>query len=182
MKIAVDVDGCVADFMGGVCYQHNAEFGTRLTEADITEWDFLPLTVFERFGHQKWPVFWRWVQYHDIFASLAIYPGAKPALQGLLARGAHTVHFVTHRPDWAETTTCRWLRSQGFILPVVFTATKYLLDYDIFLDDSPEVLLTLAEDGKRAVRMVRPWNREVPGIPDADSWRMAVALLEGMLT
>ncbi len=170
MKLALDLDGCVVDFMGQVCRQHNADYGTTLAHADITDWNFLPLTRFT-----DWDDFWGWAAYWRIFADADPYEGAVEAVKGLAQ--AHEVTFLTHRPEWAQEDTHLWLRAHGLCgIPVVFAdGEKHTHGHDLWVDDSPAVLKGLAATFKRAIRMLRPWNERVDC---GQVWRTAAGCVD----
>ncbi len=165
MRVALDLDGTVVDFMGAVCQQHNIEQGTRLTESDIVAWDFLPLTVFP-----TWADFWPWVQDRHLFLKAVAYPGAVETVRRWMTATDHRIVAVTHRPRWAEEDTRTWLLRHRILPEIVWADDKTLLDFDLWIDDSPDVLARLAQRGSHVIRMIRPWNHPIAGIADASDW------------
>ena len=49
---------------------------------------------------------------------------------------------------------------------------KWRVECDVYLDDAPHHLrdIVAARPGAITCRMVRPWNREVEGVVDVESW------------
>jgi hypothetical protein len=172
VRISVDLDGVSVQLHQAFCHDHNAQFGTDLHVYDITEWEFLPLTHFN-----TWDELWPWVREHQLFRIARPYPYLQKAIARLEAAG-HFVAFVTHRPQWAQKDTYDWLYKHRLGCPVIFTENKVELDeFNLFIDDSPLVLEDLARLGKRAIRMVRPWNRPVAGVLDAAGWVAVLGLI-----
>jgi uncharacterized HAD superfamily protein len=178
MRIAIDLDGTTANWLGLVLAMHNQEFHTQLTEMDITMWDFMPLLRFP-----SWEVFWRWAQRRAIFWHCRPYPGAVNTLKRLV-RDGHEITFLTHRPDWSKQDTLDWLDCYGLPLRLVMTngLPKSRYNFDLFVDDSPSVLADLQAQGMTAIRMVRKWNRPIADMAAADTWggveRIIRALVE----
>jgi len=174
-RLAIDLDGVIVDFMGQVIEQHNLDFASELTIADITMWDFLPLTVFgipTMAKHGGWEAFWRWMEEKEIYLWASEYEGATDVVRRLMADINHVVHLVTHRPEWSKGQTTKWLIEHRILPTVVYTngKSKAELNYDLWIDDQPATLEALALRGAAAIRMVRPWNRPIEGIMDAWYW------------
>jgi hypothetical protein len=178
MRAAVDLDGVCANFMGAVNRQHNEDFGTRLKTADITEWNFLPLTVF---GPNDWRGFWQWAEESNIFGNCLPYPHLTWGIRMMEGMG-HSVTFLTHRPFWALQVTRLWLHRLGLYQPLHLTdgRGKETFPFDLWIDDCPSILETLASKGLAARRMIRPWNRPVLGVPSAEGWHSMVRLIRKM--
>jgi 5'(3')-deoxyribonucleotidase len=172
MRIAMDLDGVMADWTAGWVRAFNREFaastpGSEVAVADVTSWNGnLDLTHFEtQHGFFEWlktvPDFW---------ANLPSYPGAVEAVKDLKLAG-HMVDFVTHRPDWAHQATYRWLDVRGLLAgsDLIFEADKGTTGHDLYVDDAPHVLLKLAEKRIPCIRFWRPWNEGGAGML-ADGW------------
>ena len=172
LRIGVDLDGVVADFVSGWIQRYNAEFGARLRVGDATNWGAAAeLTHFRSMGE-----FWRWARHagpdgHSLFRDLPRYPGAVEGLRELL-RLAHVV-VLTNKPQWAVADTLGWLSDLGLPLREVhITTDKATVDCRVYIEDSPQHLTELRRRRPHAVvcRWVRPWNHAVDGCLDVDSW------------
>jgi 5'(3')-deoxyribonucleotidase len=172
MRLGIDLDGVVADFNAGWIRLHRDEFGSDLRPEMVTTWDGLH----ELGGFADMRAFWRWARGSDerpsIFRHLDPYPGAVETLRELDGAG-HEIVIVTTKPRWARTDTFRWLADHDLpTAEVHMIERKYLVDCDVYLDDSPHVLPDLVRHrpGALVCRFVRPWNRPVVGSLDVTSW------------
>ena len=170
MRLGIDLDGVVANFVGGWTALYSDEFGTAVDPLDVDHWDAIPhLTHFAHMGD-----FWRWASRLDggsLFSHLEPYEGAVDALRALSRR--HTIVIVTTKPDWAVHDTFAWIsRHRIPTREVHITDDKWRVPCDVYLDDGPHVLEDLVARRPEAVvcRYVRPWNEHVLGAIDVESW------------
>lgn len=172
LRIGVDLDGVVADFVSGWVQRYNAEFGARLRVVDAADWGAAAtLTHFSSMAQ-----FWRWARHagpdgRSLFRGLPRYPGAVEGLRELL-RLAHVV-VLTSKPPWAVADTLAWLADLDLPLREVHvTSDKTTVDCRVYVEDSPLHLAELRRHRPQAVvcRWVRPWNSAVDGCLDVDSW------------
>ncbi|MGH3909229.1 MAG: 5' nucleotidase, NT5C type [Pseudonocardiaceae bacterium] len=172
LRIGVDLDGVVADFVSGWVQRYNAEFGARLRICDAVDWGAAAqLTHFSSMGE-----FWRWARHagpdgRSLFRDLPRYPGAVEGLRELL-RLAHVV-VLTSKPQWAVADTLAWLGDLDLPLREVhMTTEKATVDCGVYVEDSPLHLAALRKHRPDAVvcRWVQPWNSPIPGCLDIDSW------------
>lgn len=179
LRLGIDLDGVVADFNRGWISAYNTRFGTDLVPEMVTSWDSpLELTHFADMG-----AFWAWAQDHggsSVFRYLEPYPGALEALHELDDAG-HDVVVLTAKPDWAVHDTLEWISDHR--LPtreIHFTDEKHRVTCDVYLDDAPDQIRTLA--ARRAAtatvcRFVRPWNSPIDGTVDVHDWAEFRALV-----
>lgn len=168
MRIGIDIDGVLADFVSKVLQS----IGGRLLPADIEHYDMKDqLTHSER---QRFNlacsrgVFWQ---------SLVAIPGAKDAV----AKIREAEHFVIAvSTPWQGCQTWlyqrqRWLdRKIAANVPIITTAYKELIDVDILIDDKPDTVIAFnsyrgggnlkqgySVRGPRAILFSQPWNRNL---------------------
>src|SRR5690606_36919427 len=104
LRVGVDLDGVVADFVSGWIERYDAEFGAALRPVDAVELNSgASLT---HFGTTQ--RFWAWARHcgpdgRSLFRGLAPYPGAVDGLRELLDI-AH-VAVITTKPTWAVSDT-----------------------------------------------------------------------------
>ncbi|MGH3979530.1 MAG: 5' nucleotidase, NT5C type [Pseudonocardiaceae bacterium] len=172
LRVGVDLDGVVADFVTGWITRYNADFGTRLRPSDAVEWHAPSrMTHFGSTGG-----FWRWARTagpdgHSLFRDLPVYPGARDGLAGL-TRLAHVV-VVTTKPQWGIADTLAWLGDLDLPLREVhITDDKTTVDCAMYVEDSMHHLAQLRRGRPHAVvcRWVRPWNAPVDGCLDVEEW------------
>ena len=137
MRIAVDLDDVILDFVGNLCTVINTEYDAGLNPEDIVEWDLRK--VLDEYVGENW---WRWWKERDWLWALApAVPGAIGGLRTLRKEG-HDVEIVTSKPEWAEAQTFRWL---GKWRPPVKRVTivgmdekkAEVSDAELLIDDKP---------------------------------------------
>lgn len=134
MRILMDVDGVLADFVGGVISLLNG----RMIREDIKEWQFIEaLPERDKLlvkAYMKNPGFWQ---------LLPVIDGAKAGIAKL--REKHEVIFVTSPwvscKEW-EFRRRRWLKRhfKAENRDIVFTHNKALVKGDLIIDDRPKNL------------------------------------------
>jgi 5'(3')-deoxyribonucleotidase len=172
MRLGIDLDGVVCDFNAGWMRLHMAEFGTELKPEMVVAWD----NLHELGGFNDMPAFWKWAQGTEerpsIFRHLEPYPGAIETMHELRAAG-HRVVILTAKPRWAIPDTLRWIADHELPTEEIHVRyRKYRVECDVYLDDSPIVLPDLVRHRPEMeiCRMIRPWNRPVPGTTDIADW------------
>lgn len=172
LRVGIDLDGVVADFVTGWISRYNAEFGTRLRVADAVEWHAAARMT--HFGSMS--RFWDWARTagpdeRTLFRDLPVYPGAVDGLRAL-QRLAHVV-IVSTKPKWAVSDTLGWLGDLGLPLREVhITDDKAGVECAMYVEDSTHHLSQLRRrhPGSVVCRWVRPWNSPIDGCLDVDSW------------
>ena len=172
MRLGIDLDGVVANFVRGWMLRYNMDFGTNLTEDQVDRWDAAgDLTHFTDLAD-----FWQWAGASGhgptVFRNLEPYPDALEALDHLAA--CHDIVILSMKPDWAAADTYSWLADHRIpTREVHLLRDKYLVPCDIYLDDSPIALPDLLnkQPGAIVCRYVRPWNEPLEGAVDIHSWR-----------
>jgi len=179
LRLGIDLDGVVADFVAGWISRYNQEFEADLTPASVQTWDGLhTLTHFSNKDE-----FWKWASDHgggSVFRHLETYEGAIEALHQL-AGHSHEIVILTLKPDWAVHDTFAWIADHR--LPtreVHILSEKWKVPCDIYLDDSPGQLTRYLEKRPDSLvcRFVRPWNDPIEGVHDVRSWEDFVELAD----
>lgn len=180
VRLAIDLDGVVANFHAGWIARYNQEFATTIPLDATTEWDDLhTLTHFPSMGE-----FWAWARGRDapsVFRWLTTYDDAVPALEELARH--HVIVIVTQKPRWAIHDTFAWLSDNRIpTTEVHITRDKASVVADVYLDDAPHHLLSIrdARPDAAVCRMVRPWNQPIPGVHDVESWPDFVSLVRSL--
>lgn len=178
MRLAIDLDGVVADFNTGWTTLYNADFGTDLTPEMMDRWGaMLHITHFDTMDD-----FWNWAHQGEkpgLFRHLPLYPEAKPALLDLSRN--HEIVIVTAKPLWARSETYAWIADNEIPTSEVhITEDKWKVDCDIYLDDGPTFLDALVREraDRTVCRFVRPWNEPVAGATDIRHWDEFVTLVQ----
>jgi 5'(3')-deoxyribonucleotidase len=169
LRLGIDLDGVVADFNSGWMARYNREFGASLEPAQVVMWDGLQrLTHFPTMDD-----FWAWAQTGSasIFRDLPVIDGALETLVELARE--HRIVIVSSKFDWAIPDTLAWLSEHRIpAREIHFVWDKTSVPCDIYLEDAPHNLdrLVSARPESLICRMVRPWNRPLPGATDVTDW------------
>jgi 5'(3')-deoxyribonucleotidase len=171
MRLGIDLDGVVANFILGWITRYNVEFGTHLTEDLVDHWNAAAdLTHFPDMSD-----FWAWAGAAGggptVFRHLTTYPGALRTLNELAVD--HDIVILSMKPDWAASDTFSWIAEHHIpTREVHLLRDKWKVPCDLYLDDSPHALPDLAKHRPEATvcRYVRPWNQPVPGVRDVHDW------------
>ncbi len=159
MKIALDVDGVLADIISVWLDQYNKSRKKSITSEDIVRWDFWKELGFDKYKfYEELSSCWsRWMEVPPMEQDIA------SAVEKLHSAG--TVHIVTARDASSTKYVKQWLEHNGIkyndYVPVLRGRDKADLDYDIFIDDSPHNVVGIASKGKNALLYDQPWNRSV---------------------
>ena len=179
LKIAVDLDGVLAESMLVWCDRANKEFGTRVKMEDIDSWSWwkkLPISKddFYRILDESW----------DEWQAI---PPTEPEIAKKVARIEKfgNLDIVTGRSKRTVEAARSWVDNQKIryrnFVRVLGWRDKIFLDYDVYVDDAPD-LMPLISQSPRAwgVLYDRPWNRSVGDmsrVQRAKNWRQVPALL-----
>ena len=180
LKIAVDLDGVLAETMVAWCKKANEEMGTRLTIEDLDTW-----ASWKKAGVSK-DEFYRmldetWDTWEDI-------PPTEPEIAKKVARIRRfgDVDIVTGRSKRTVEAARNWLANQkiGFrrFVRVLGWRDKVFLNYDVYVDDAPELMPLISRGGVAwGILYDRPWNRDVASmarIVRAKSWNEIPPILK----
>ena len=182
LKIAVDLDGVLAESMLVWCDRANREFGTQLKMEDLDSW-----SSWKRSSISK-DDFYRlldetWIDWEQI-------PPTEPGIADKVRRIEKfgDIDIVTGRSKGTEDAAKRWVENQKVryrqFVRVAGWRDKILLNYDVYIDDAPDLMPLVSHSPMAwAVLYDRPWNRDVPPMPKvlrAKMWRQIPRLLARM--
>jgi len=159
MKIALDVDGVLADIMFVWLEQYNKAHKKTLTKDDIEQWDF-----WKELGYNKYRFYedlsncWsRWIEVPPMEQDIA------SAVEKLHSVGI--VDIVTARDEASTQYVKQWLLHNGIkyndYIGVPSGRDKAGLEYNVFIDDSPYNVVRIASKGKNALLYDQPWNKSI---------------------
>jgi FMN phosphatase YigB (HAD superfamily) len=167
MKIAIDLDDVVLDFMPSVVEAFYKEYGVR-PDYDGAPWgakaiEFGKHEMFLESGYSSW---WGWLCDREwLWATFPAIPGAIGGIKRLRHAG-HSVECVTSKPEWAEHSVWKWLGKwrPAFNRVTVVAHGQRKVDFtdaDVVVDDKLETCEDFINDGRAAI-----WfNRERTSIP-----------------
>ncbi|MDE1861434.1 MAG: hypothetical protein KGI33_00825 [Thaumarchaeota archaeon] len=155
MRIGLDVDGVLADVIQSwLLYNNNVR--TNILKSDILEWDF-----WKRYGIDKFDFYTElsmcWKSWDKIPPTEA---GISQASKDLSKIG--TVDIVTAREDSTHEDVKKWLKMHDVVFKnyvgVSEGIEKAMLDYDVFIDDSPINAKSMLARQKSVILYSQPWN------------------------
>ncbi len=158
MKIALDVDGVLADVIVS-WIEINNQNRTKISKNDVTSWDFWKQFNIDRFDFYS-ELSKCWENWNEI-------PPTEKNLQEstkLLNQNA-TVDIVTAREQYTDTFVKNWLNhfniSYDNYVSVIDGTMKADLDYDLFIDDSPLNAEKFTLKNKKFLLYNQPWNQNI---------------------
>ena len=166
MLIGLDVDGVVADLIGSLLHAIRQRTGQLFLPEHVQSFNLR-----NSLGNL-------WTVVEDILSEpgfardLSPYPGAIDGIIKLRSLGR--VVFVTspfHRsPTWSHERAV-WLHQHTGThrRDIVHLDDKTVFAGHVLIDDAPHQLEAWVNTQRPAVRVVRPWNQDAPGLP-AHSW------------
>lgn len=146
------------------CKRANKLLGTSIELDDLDTW-----ASWAKFGMEKDQFFQLLDETWDDWKSIpATEPNLSQKLAKILKFGQLDV--VTGRSRQTVDSAKKWLNEQNIpysqFVRVPGMKDKVHLDYDIYIDDAPELMPLISRTvGKRGILYSRPWNHGVPDMP-----------------
>ncbi len=155
MKIALDVDGVLADVIHSWILYNN-KIRSEIRKSEISEWDFWKNHNIQKFDFYN-ELSLCWKSWKDIPPTENNIAETTTKLSEL-----GTVDIVTAREESTHDYVKNWLNLHGVIfrnyVGVMEGVAKAKLDYDIFIDDSPLNAHSMLNEGKSVILYTQPWN------------------------
>lgn len=181
-SIAVDLDGVLANTMAPVCRMINQRHSTHFEVSSFAQWKAWEIAAItkEEFFRTLDQAWFEWSTIPPTEDHIA------KKVNQLLEFGR--VEIVTGRSLGTVGPANSWLKEQGIQFSS-FVRTdsgndKAGLYYDVFIDDSPELMSQLSSRRKHGVLYTQPWNAELPRMPRicrADSWSQIPGIIRRMV-
>jgi len=174
-KVAVDIDGTLANFHDPCNYWLAAKSGIPPLLIDRWEW-------YEDYpdGKRLFKQFWQYVSHDPTWwMHVPVLHDVQYAMQVL--RETHKVFYLTARNEKYRAQTAVWLARHGFYETLVHNRDKHLHadDFRILLDDRYDHVRDVIEHGGNAILVDRPWNYDEPDdVPRASSLLDAVYCIQ----
>ena len=155
MKIALDVDGVLADVIES-WLSYNNKIRPTISKSQISEWDFWKNHDINKFDfYNELSICWK--SWENIPPTENNIASATKQLSNI-----GTVDIVTARDDSTHNDVKNWLKLHNIdfnnYVGVLEGVEKSKLDYDIFIDDSPLNAKSMLEQGKSVILYSQPWN------------------------
>ncbi|MFB6218710.1 MAG: hypothetical protein ABEH77_05955 [Halobacteriaceae archaeon] len=176
MRVAVDVDGVLADRVGAALDRVRGWYGLDLRKEDVDSYDYdfgdTGVDIGTVIGATASPAHVR---------RLDAVPGAVEGARALA--GAHDVLIATHRRRSLYPATAAWLADHDIPYDAFAVAPgegKTAVEADVLVDDRPANAAAFAKEGGRAVLFRQPWNadaRPADGVVARRGWDAVVEYL-----
>ena len=169
MRILVDMDGILVDFLAGFLRAYNQKYGDMLRKADIVEWE---LSRVVKPACNEAGVL-SILDEENFFDRLRPLPGAVESILHLDALG-HEV-FIATAAGSADSARAKLTWIQHYLgwsrRRVIITHQKHLIDADVLIDDKPLMLRRwkAQRPDARAMTIAYPYNRVVADLVDVDA-------------
>lgn len=158
MKIALDVDGVLADVIESWLIYNN-KIRSNISKDEITNWDFWKKFKINRYDfYEELTSCWKnWASIPPTENNLSI------VTQNLSNFGQ--VDIVTARELSTDSFVKNWLKLHDITyqnyVSVIDGPMKADLDYDIFIDDSPLNAIKFLQRKKNVFLYSQPWNQHI---------------------
>lgn len=177
----VDLDGVVADFIGGL--KPIAAEWRGVAEGDLTDQVSYGFKEWKLGGMRGYEDLHRYaVKERRLFETLPVMDGAAASLRRLSRKGIR-IRIITHRLyiPWfhrqAVVQTVEWLEKNGIpYWDLCFMKAKSSVDADIYVEDSPGNIKILRADKKKVIVMRNSTNRTIGGLV-AEHWNQVEKLV-----
>ncbi len=175
LKIGIDMDGVIADFIGSALKEINYLWELKLTKKDMTHprtteiilehLNEKQLDEIEAYGDPNQSISSRLYEeicLQGMFLDLPVLPGSKKALKAITK--TNEVIIITKPINWGYGSKEKkeWLEDhfaklEYSVIMVDSMEAKGLIQVDIMIDDDPRVLANL--DYAVPVLVEQPWNK-----------------------
>ena len=165
MKIGVDIDGVVADFVTAFLPVLKDLVGREIRYEEITHYWFQDVLGYDDETEKRVR---EEIDRRDVLRHLSPITGSLETLNRL--GRDHEVHFVTARPGWKWGDVTRdWLAAEGYRYDSVLFREEKKAEagegFDLFVEDYLENARDLAALGIQVCLYDQPWN-QTDALPD----------------
>ena len=187
MKIGVDLDEILADFLSALIDYHNATYGTSLKREQFKSYRF-----WETWGGTRDEAIQKVYDFHKTpyFINMKPVAGSQEAID--ILKETHDLVIITSRQDDVADATRKWVEQHfpGAFSEIYFanhysqngnSKTKFqicdALNVDVLIDDSTEYALECLNSRRKILLFDCPWNKtaELPeGIQRIYLWKEIV--------
>lgn len=183
-RFLCDVDGIVADFISDALGIINRTCATALSYEDVQSWEILDMVK----DPVQREVVADAILQQGLCAGLKPYPEAVEAVTelGKATDFYYVTAFLKKNPYWMFERL-NWLMEHcgAEASQVNFVKDKFIVEGDIFLDDSATNVNNWAEHHpfRLALLWTRPWNASehvVEGVTRVDSWKQVLGMVEAI--
>jgi uncharacterized HAD superfamily protein len=193
MRIGVDLDEVLCEFLRGLIEFHNLEFGSDLVFDDFFSFEFDKV-----WGGSFDDMILKIKKYHesDYFLNAAVVPGAINAIKNLSQE--HDLFVITARWNSVKSETLSWLDKHfNELFKDVYFVNRWSiggeelskgdicdnLNIDLFIDDYAPYAIDSLRGSRRVILFNRPWNKNVvlpENIIRVNSWDECLRVIKSL--
>lgn len=154
IKVALDFDNVLADTMSAWIKIYNKKYSKVIEKSDIIKWKFWSLLKIQREeAYEIFGLVWaNWEELHPTEENIGL------KIDKLNA--SCELDIVTSAQgdvkDWLKLNDVKYNN-------LIYTSEKAKLDYDIFIDDSPDEALKISKNERLCFLYDQPWNSNIRG-------------------
>ncbi len=158
MKIALDVDGVLADVIESWLNYSNT-IRPAIYKHEITDWEFWKKFKIDRFDF--------YIELSSCWKNWISIPPTENDLSSIikLLSTMGQVDIVTARERSTDSFVKSWLNHHNIsydnYISVIDGPMKADLDYDVFIDDSPHNAEKFLKNSKKMILYSQPWNQHI---------------------
>lgn len=188
MKIGIDLDEVVVDFLEGLLDFYHRVVGKRFRREEFSSYDF-----WETWGGTREEAIEITDKFHqsEHFENIVPIEGAIDSIKRLSEK--HEIFFITSRPGFWKEKTSNWLKKyfpKGNF-KIIFSGDFHdqgrtkaeiceELEIPLMFEDNKHYALSCAERGIKVILFDKPWNKgfEHENLVRVHSWEEAVREVE----
>ncbi|MFA5093330.1 MAG: hypothetical protein WC543_05260 [Candidatus Omnitrophota bacterium] len=179
MKIGVDIDGVVADFVGSFLPELNKY--CNCSSEDIVNYDFeknIKINITDSQNKELWGI----INKNKLYSKLKLIKGCEIALSDIIKN--NSIILISSRKKEIRGDTLAWLKKYkiSFSKLKLFDSKKEKIKAmskcDIVLEDDLEVARALSALDVQVLLFDYPWNRIGSNIKRIKSWGQALKIIK----
>jgi len=167
MKIGIDIDGPIVDYMGGFCNFYNPKYGTNFSIEDFKTHD-----IWEIVGGTRVHAVKLVKEFYetDLFDNIGLIKGAEESIKKLY-KDNHDLHVITARWKFFKDKTEAFFKKNFEDVPLPIFYTGFFgggkkkakvckkLGIELMIEDSKKYAFNCVEVGVRVLLFDKPWNQ-----------------------
>jgi len=181
LKIGIDIDEVVVEFLKGYLKFHEINYGLKMSFEEIKNYNLWETNLFKNKEEAISGI--NSFQNSNDFDKLDFVEGAKESL--LKLKDSFDIYFITSRPQYLEEKTSNFLKGILKEFGLHFSGDLFggnktkseiceVLGINIFIEDNHSYALDLARKNVKTFLLSKPWNKnyeEHENITKVNNWK-----------
>ena len=163
--IGFDVDGVLRNWVQAILQQVNALYDTRIFNNHITAYDPVPIIkeIVPGFSREVMEGIHKRCAETGRLAEATTYKDGLTLFHTIFEAG-FPIRLLTCQPKWARESFYKWIHSNHLVdkvagIDFLQPEAKANAEVQLFIDDNPRVIETVAKRQKPSILWLRTWNR-----------------------